>query len=68
MHVIIVIIAILSCIIVMREFPLSHSPSTNNIAIPLIFSQVISTYRPMTDIYLSVLWLVISDISQYKTL
>ena len=32
------------------------------------FSQVISTYRPRTDIYLSVLWLVISDISQYKTL
>ena len=26
------------------------------------------TYHPRTDIYLSVLWLVISDISQYKTL
>ena len=36
---------------------------------PLIFSRVISTYyHPRTDIYLSVLWLVISDISQYKTL
>ena len=28
MYVIIVIIVILSCIIVMREFPLSHSPTT----------------------------------------
>ena len=29
---------------------------------------VTSTYCPRFDIYLSVLWLVISDISQYKTL
>ena len=27
-------------------------------SIPLIFSQVVSTYRPRIDIYLSVLWLV----------
>ena len=32
------------------------------------FSRVISAYCPRTDIYLSVLRLVISDISQYKTL
>ena len=33
-----------------------------------IYCQVISTYCPRIDIYLSVLWLVISDISEYKNL
>ena len=32
------------------------------------FDRMISTYRPRTNIYLSVLRLVISDISEYKTL
>ena len=48
---------------------LSKLFGTNNIAIPLIFflgDIYLSSYR--TDIYLSVLLLVISDISQYKTL
>ena len=48
--------------------PIKASFGTNNIFL-WFFSQVISTYHPRTDIYYSsVLWLVISDISQYKTL
>ena len=47
--------------------PIKASFGTNNLFL-WFFSRNISTYRPRTDIYLSVLWLVISDISQYKTL
>jgi len=47
--------------------PIKASFGTNNIFL-WFFSLVISTYPPRTDIYLSVLWLVISDISHYKTL
>ena len=47
--------------------PIKASFGTNNIFL-WFFSRVIFTYHSMTDISLLVLWLVISDISQFKTL
>ena len=47
--------------------PIKASFVTNKLFL-WFFSMVISTYCPRTDIYLSVLWLVVSDTSHYKTL